>query len=36
MIEIKEIVNQKYDCFKVFNYDKSIQRWKYLFLKALK
>ncbi|CAK75992.1 unnamed protein product (macronuclear) [Paramecium tetraurelia] len=31
MIENKNITNQKYDCFKVFNYIQSINQWKEKF-----
>ncbi|CAD8067182.1 unnamed protein product [Paramecium sonneborni] len=31
MIENKNITNQKYDCFRVFNYNKSVNQWKEQF-----
>ncbi|CAD8064038.1 unnamed protein product [Paramecium sonneborni] len=36
MIELKNITNQKYLCFKVFYYDMAIQKWKQEFLSSLK
>ncbi|CAD8063278.1 unnamed protein product [Paramecium sonneborni] len=35
MIENKNITNQKYDCFKVFNYNKSVNLWKEKFRQIL-
>ncbi|CAD8149760.1 unnamed protein product [Paramecium pentaurelia] len=35
MIENKNITNQKYDCFKVFNYNKCVNQWKEQFSQVL-
>ncbi|CAK65785.1 unnamed protein product (macronuclear) [Paramecium tetraurelia] len=36
MIELKNITNQKYICFKVFYYDIAIKLWKQQFIASLK
>ncbi|CAD8050843.1 unnamed protein product [Paramecium primaurelia] len=36
MIELKNITNQKYLCFKVFYYDIAIKLWKQQFMASLK